>query len=104
MSEQVLMQFRVEKSLKQGVSEICEALGTDIPTVFRMCMKQIMLEKGIPFPTKLPSSTVTRTEALEAFESLRRQAEDIPEMSLDEINNEISAYRAERRSGSGRLK
>ncbi len=35
-------------------------------------------------------------EALEAFEELRRQAADVPEMSLEEINAEISAARAER--------
>lgn len=63
-----------------------------------MCMKQIKLEKGIPFPTELSSSVVTRQEALDAFELLRRQAVDIPEMSLDEINVEISAARAERKS------
>lgn len=39
MAEQVLIQFRVDKDLKQDVADICDALGTDIPTVFRMCMK-----------------------------------------------------------------
>ena len=98
MAEQVLLQFRVDKGLKQEVAEICDALGTDIPTVFRMCMKQIKIEKGIPFPTKLPKSVVTRAEALDAFESLRQQARDLPEISLDEINAEIAAVRAERKS------
>lgn len=96
MSEQVLLQFRVDKGLKQEVAEICDELGTDIPTVFRMCMKQIKLERGIPFPTKLPQTVITRSKALEAFDSLRQQASDIPEMSLDEINAEIAASRAER--------
>ena len=98
MSEQVLLQFRVDKGLKQEVAEICDELGTDIPTVFRMCMKQIKLERGIPFPTKLPQTMITRSKALEAFESLRQQASDIPEMSLDEINAEIAASRAERKT------
>ena len=98
MSEQVLLQFRVDKGLKQEVAEICDELGTDIPTVFRMCMKQIKLERGIPFPTKLPQTVITRSKALEAFDSLRQQASDIPEMSLDEINAEIAASRAERKT------
>ena len=98
MSEQVLLQFRVDKGLKQEVAEICDELGTDIPTVFRMCMKQIKLERGIPFPTKLPQTMITRSKALEAFDSLRQQASDIPEMSLDEINAEIAASRAERKT------
>ena len=99
MSEQALIQFRVDKDLKQDVAEICDALGTDMPTVFRMCMKQMQIIRGIPFPTKLPSATVTRREALDAFEEMRRQAADVPDMSLDEINEEIRAVRSGRKSG-----
>ncbi len=98
MAEQVLIQFRVDKDLKQDVADICDALGTDMPTVFRMCMKQIQIVRGIPFSTKLPENVVTRAEALEAFEEMRRQAADVPEMSLEEINEEISSARAERKA------
>ncbi len=98
MAEQVLIQFRVDKNLKQDVADICDALGTDMPTVFRMCMKQIQIVRGIPFSTKLPENVVTRAEALEAFEEMRRQAADVPEMSLEEINEEISSARAERKA------
>lgn len=98
MAEQVLIQFRVDKELKQEVADICDALGTDIPTVFRMCMKQIKIARGIPFSTKLPENVVTRTEALEAFEAMRRQTVDIPEMSLEEINEEIRKARADRKA------
>ena len=96
MAEQVLIQFRVDKELKQYVAEICDALGTDMSTVFRMCMKQMKIVRGIPFSTRLPEQVVTRAEALEAFEKMRRQASDVPEMSLDEINEEIRAARADR--------
>ena len=40
-------------------------------------------------------TTITRVEAKKAFYELREQAADIPEMSFDEINAEISAARAE---------
>jgi len=99
MSEQALIQFRVDKDLKQDVADICEALGTDMPTVFRMCMKQMRIVRGIPFPTTLPPTMVTRRDALDAFEEMRRQAADVPEMSLDEINEEIRAARREREAG-----
>lgn len=98
MAEQVLIQFRVDKELKQDVADICEALGIDIPTVFRMCMKQIKIARGIPFSTRLPENVVTRAEALEAFEEMRRQASDVPEMSLEQINEEIRSVRAERKN------
>ncbi|HJB28363.1 MAG TPA: type II toxin-antitoxin system RelB/DinJ family antitoxin [Candidatus Blautia faecavium] len=98
MSEQVLIQFRVDKKLKQDVAEICDALGTDIPTVFRMCMKQMKIVRGIPFSTKLPENIVTRSEALDAFEEMRRQAMDIPEMTLEEINEEIRLARDDQKT------
>ena len=94
MSEQALIQFRGDRELKQEAAEICVALGTDLPTVFRMCMKQMKIVRGIPFSTRLPDGMVTREEALRAFETMRKQASDVPEMSLDEINEEISAARA----------
>ena len=99
MSEQALIQFRVDKELKQEAAEICDALGTDLPTVFRMCMKQMKIVRGIPFSTRLPEGMVTREEALRAFDAMRRQAADVPEMTLDEINAEISASRAARKAG-----
>lgn len=45
----------------------------------------------------LPENAVTRAEGLEAFEKLREQATDVPEMSLDEINAEIAEVRKNRR-------
>ena len=42
---------------------------------------------------KLPEQTITRTEAKNAFYELRKQAADVPEMSLDEINVEIMTVR-----------
>ena len=67
MAEQVLIKFRADKALKQEVTEIYEKLG------------------------------ITRVQAKNAFYELRRQAADVPEMSLEKINAEISAARAERK-------
>lgn len=53
---------------------------------------------GIPFSTKLPETSVTREQAKAAVEAMRDQASNMPEMSLDEINAEISAVRAERKA------
>lgn len=97
MAEQVLIQFRADKALKQEVTEIYERLGLDLPTAFRMFMARSKMVKGLPFEVKLPEQTITRTEAKNAFYELRKQAADVPEMSLDEINDEILAVRAERK-------
>ncbi|MDE5596364.1 MAG: type II toxin-antitoxin system RelB/DinJ family antitoxin [Lachnospiraceae bacterium] len=97
MAEQVLIQFRADKALKQEVTEIYEKLGMDLPTAFRMFMAKSKIVKGLPFEATLPEQTITRTQAKNAFYELRRQAADVPEMSLEEIDAEISAVRAERK-------
>lgn len=53
---------------------------------------------GILFSTKLPESMVTREQAKAAVEQMRSQAADMREMSLGEINAEISAARSERKA------
>ena len=40
----------------------------------------------------------SRTNALKPLEAIFEQAKDAPEMSLDEINAEIAAVRAERKN------
>lgn len=79
------------------MSEIYERLGMDLPTAFRMFMAKSRMVKGLPFEAMLPENTITRVEAKNAFYEMRKQVADIPEMSLDEINAEILASRAERR-------
>lgn len=97
MAEQILIQFRADKALKQEVSDIYEQLGMDLPTAFRMFMKRSKQVKGLPFEATLSAQVVTRGDALEAFYSARQQMKDEPEMSLDEINEEIKAVRAARK-------
>ena len=100
MSDQILIQFRADKQLKQEVAEIYEAMGMDLPTAFRMFMTRTKQVRGLPFEAKLPENTITRSEALSAFSALRKQAADVPEMTLEEINDEIAAVRAQRKAGS----
>ncbi len=97
MAEQVLIQFRADKKLKQEVTEIYESLGMDLPTALRMFMNKSRMVRGVPFDVRLSENTVTRAEAMQAFEDLRTQAANLPEMTLEEINAEISAARAERK-------
>ena len=98
MGEQTLVQARVDKELKQEVSEIYEALGMDLPTAIRMFFVRSKMVRGIPFDTTLPKNVVTRAEALRALDDMFNQASDVPEMSLDEINAEIAEVRADRKA------
>lgn len=97
MSEQILIQFEIDKKLQEEVSEIYKSLGMDLTTALRMFIIRSKIERGLPFSARLPEAPISRAEAWEAFQELRKQAADLPEMSLEEINAEIAAARAERR-------
>lgn len=97
MAEQVLIQFRADKALKQEVSEIYSQLGIDLPTAFRMFMAKSRQVRGIPFDVVLTEPNEPREDFRVAFDALRNDATDVPEMSIEDINAEISAARAKRK-------
>ena len=97
MAEQVLNQFRSDKALREDCVEIYEAMGMDLNTAFRMFMERTRMVRGLPFPAVLPSVQMTKADARKAIDEIRSEAADFPEMTLEEINAEISAYRKERR-------
>lgn len=102
MAEQVLVQFRADKSLKEEVAEIYNQLGMDLPTAFRMFMAKSKQVRGLPFDAVLPAQSTqstNREDFRSAFNALRDEATETPEMSLEEINAEISATRSRRKRG-----
>lgn len=98
MAEQVLNQFRSDKTLRDDCVAIYEALGMDLNTAFRMFMERTRMVRGLPFPAVLPETRMTKAEAQKAIDDIRAEAADLPEMSLDEINEEINAARNERKA------
>ena len=53
LNKQSLIQFRVDQNLKVDAEDICEQLGIELTTVLRMCLKQLIIQKGIPFSVHL---------------------------------------------------
>lgn len=97
--EQVIVQARVDKVLKEEVEEIYKSLGLDLPTAIRMFFTRTKMVKGIPFDTTLPEKIITKEEAKRAWEEMRLQARGNENMTLDEINEEIRLAREERNKG-----
>ena len=58
--------------------------------IYKAEIERIQINKKI--------EVVTRSEALASFDELREATADTPEMSAEEIDEEIAAARAERRS------
>ena len=98
MSEQVLNQFRSDKALREDCIAIYSAMGMDLNTAFRMFMERTRMVRGLPFPAVLPEERMTREDVRRVFEEARAQAADLPEMTMEEIDAEIAAARAERRA------
>ena len=98
MTEQVLNQFRSDKALRDDCAAIYEAMGMDLNTAFRMFMERTRMVRGLPFPAVLPEQRMTKREAKAAIQTLRTEAANLPEMSMDEIDAEIAAARAERKA------
>lgn len=88
-----LVQFRTEETARIKAINICEKLGIDLQTYLRMCMSRLIQENGIPFSMKLDK--VPENRGLSAMKAASRIAAEngISDMTLDEINAEISAAR-----------
>ena len=97
MSDQVLNQFRTDRALREDCIAIYEAMGMDLNTALRMFMERTRMVRGLPFPAVLPQDRMTAAEALAVVDTLREEAADTPEMSLEEINAVIRAARSERK-------
>ena len=94
-----LLQVRVEDSLKDDAARVFENLGIDTSTAVRMFLKRAVMENGIPFRMTLPKAPYIAERGYRAMLEIGEEAEmnGTAEMSLDEINAEIEASRANQR-------
>lgn len=93
--------IRMDEGLKRDFNQFCDNIGMSMSTAFVVFAKTAVRERRFPFEIGEGREVdASRNRALRAFEALRADAEgrDEPEMSLDEINAEISVSRAERRA------
>ena len=93
-----LVQMRMDTQLRDDANSLFDSLGLDMSTAVKIFLKKCLAEGGIPFEVKNDRSRYSSPEGLRAFMELRRQAESdgLTGMSLDEINAEIAAARAEK--------
>lgn len=95
-----LVQIRIDEDLKNEATDIFERLGLDLPTAIRMFLKKSVEESGIPFNLKISSEKKNLKQADKILKKANKEAKKngIQDISLDEINSEIKAYRMERRA------
>ena len=94
---QTAMTVRLDSQLKAQFDQLCEEFGMSANTAFNVFVKAVIRSRSIPFAINVQDKDSRR--AIDAFDALRQEAaENVGEMTLDEINEEIRAARAERKA------
>ncbi len=89
-----LVQVRIDDELKAQATAIYDALGIDLSTAVRMFLKRSVMVNGVPFNMTLPKQDFKAERAVRALQELSDAASlnGTSEMTLDEINSEISSH------------
>ena len=89
---------RMDSELKTQFDALCEQFGMSANTAFNIFVKAVIRSRSIPFTIK------GSPNALDLFMQQRNAAElsNDPELSLDEINEEIRLARKDIRKKKGK--
>ena len=89
MTNTTLVQLKVDSEIKEDVSRIYENLGLDLPTAIRIFFKKSIAVGGLPFELR------EENNRWKIYDQVRKNIQDnnVPEMSLEEINAEIAETR-----------
>ena len=88
------MTVRLDNSQKTKFDALCEQFGMSANAAINVFINAVVRKRAIPFTISAEEEPVAKS-ALDTFLSADRS--DRPEMTLDEINAEISAARRERK-------
>lgn len=93
------MTVRTDAQLKAVFTRLCEEFGMSANTAMNVFMRAVAETKSIPFTIgrKKNDSRKDFGDLLDAMHEAA-VARDEPEMTLEEINAEIAAVRAERKA------
>ena len=96
---QVTMAVRTDAELKSVFTSLCEEFGMSANTAMNIFMRAVVETKSIPFTIgrKKKNTRQVFGDILEQMLEENRKV-DRPELTLDEINAEIAAARAERKA------
>ena len=96
---QVSMTVRMDSQLKKQFNELCNEIGMSANTAINVFVKAAVRTRSIPFKIDL-NEPEAENPALKRFQEFRASvvADDSrPEMTLDEINEEIRLAREKRK-------
>ena len=96
--------IRVEEETKRQFDDFCDNVGMNITTAFNMFIKAVLRTRELPFTVTDISMNEQETKlilarAKESMQAMQGEAviNGTSEMTMDEIDAEIAAYRREKR-------
>ena len=96
---QSAMTVRLDSQMKSRFDELCSKFGMSANTAINVFVNAVVRTQSIPFSITTTESASDR--ARKAFERIRQSVDlNEPEMTLEEINEEIRLARAERKARS----
>ena len=92
---QVSMTVRMDSQLKSMFDKLCEEFGMSANTAMNVFAKAVVQRRRIPFEIKAGE----QVDGYAAFRALRERAEKglTPDLTMEEIDEEIRKAREERR-------
>ena len=90
--------IRLDSDLKNRFDTLCEGFGMSASTAFNIFVRAVVRRRKIPFEIEMSEADVAREEGRRAFMEIRKMAEQgaFPDLTLDEINEEIQLAREEK--------
>ena len=87
--------IRLDSDLKERFDTLCEGFGMSATTAFNIFVRMVVRQRRIPFEIELSEKDESYERGRKAFLEIRRQAAEgrYPDMTLDEINEEIMLAR-----------
>ena len=87
--------IRLDSDLKNRFDALCEGFGMSASTAFNIFVRTVVRKRRIPFEIEMTENDTIHEEGRRAFMDIRKMAEQgaFPDMTLDEINEEIRLAR-----------
>lgn len=95
---QVSMTVRMDSQLKQNFDALCSRMGMSVNAAINIFANAVVRTRGIPF--KISANPIEEEDqALREFREFKKMIanSDSPELTLDEINEEIRLAREDMR-------
>lgn len=102
---QVSMTVRMDSQLKQNFDALCSRMGMSVNAAINIFANAVVRTRGIPF--KISANPIEEEDqALREFREFKKMIanSDSPELTLDEINEEIRLAREDMRKRNKTIK